>query len=110
MQRGAGVGHDDFADVDALEDFRRGVGGEPDPNPPCLHRIAFDHLNGQMVNGGTGHGDAATAFGVEAGAPTMVLTSVTRPAAGARNDVGAARAAAAWPPGCAGGGVNLANS
>src|SRR6267378_187268 len=44
----------------------------------------------------------------EAGAPTMVLTSVTRPAAGARNDVGADRAPA--PPGCAGGGVSRASS
>ena len=45
----------------------------------------------------------------EAGAPTMVLTSVTRPAAGARSEVGAD-----LPPllaaGCCGGGVSRASS
>ena len=43
----------------------------------------------------------------EAGAPTMVLTSVTRPAAGARSETGADDD---LPPGCAGGGVSRASS
>src|ERR1700738_1771252 len=68
MQRGASIGHDDFADVEAFKDFRRGVGHQPDLHPPGLDRISFDHLNGQMVNGGTGYRDAATALGVDVGA------------------------------------------
>src|SRR4051794_24873452 len=68
MQRGASVGHDDFADVEALENFRAGVGGEADPNFARLNGIAFDHLNGQMVNGGAGNRDPAAALGVDIGA------------------------------------------
>src|ERR1700728_3273642 len=68
MQRTAGVGHDDFADVEALKDFRAGVGHQSDPNLPHLNRISFDHLNGQVVNGGAGNRDPATAFGVNVGA------------------------------------------
>src|ERR1700716_3550725 len=68
MQRGASVGHDDFAAVAALEDFLARIGGEADPNLARLSRISFDHLNGQMVNGGTGNRDAATALGVDVGA------------------------------------------
>src|SRR5450759_2870760 len=68
MQRRASVGHDDFAYVDAFKDFRTGVGGEADPDTSRLNRIPFDHLNGQMVNGGTRNGDAATALGVDVGA------------------------------------------
>src|SRR6267142_2364183 len=110
MQRGASVGHDDFALVEAFKNFRRGVGHQSHPNLPGLHRIPFDHLNGQMVNGGTRNRDAAAALGGEAGAPIMVLTSVTSPAAGARNDVGADRAPPAGAPGCCGGGVSRASS
>src|ERR1700736_3591474 len=44
----------------------------------------------------------------EAGAPTTVLTSVSRPAAGARNDTGVVDRLDA--PGCAGGGVKRASS
>ena len=68
MQRRAGVGHDDFADVEAFKDFRRGVGHQPDPDFPRLNRVPFDHLNGQMVNGGARNRDAATALGVDIGA------------------------------------------
>src|ERR1700692_1791129 len=64
MQRTAGVVHDDFAHVEAFQNFRRGVGHQSDPNSPRLDRIPFDHLNGQMVNGGTRNGDTATALGV----------------------------------------------
>src|SRR3954464_14847806 len=68
MQRGASVGHDDFADVEALENFSARVGGEADPDPARLNRVSFDHLNRQMVNGGTGNRNAATALGVDIGA------------------------------------------
>src|ERR1700693_4196726 len=68
MQRRASVGHDDFADVEAFKDFRRGVGHEAGPNLARYHRIAFDHLDRQMVNGGAGNGDAAAALGVDIGA------------------------------------------
>src|SRR6202048_4143625 len=68
MQRRASVGHDDFADVEAFKDFRRGVGHQPNPNPSHLNRISFDHLDGQMVDGGARNGDAATAPGVDVGA------------------------------------------
>src|ERR1700733_3041673 len=68
MQGAAGVGHDDLADVEALKDFRAGVGHQSDPNLPRLNRISFDHLNGQVVNGGAGNRDPATAFGVNVGA------------------------------------------
>ena len=68
MQRSAGVGHDDFADVEAFEDFRDGVGRQPDPHLARLHRVALDHLHGQMVDGGARNGDAATALGVDIGA------------------------------------------
>src|SRR5713226_2496665 len=44
----------------------------------------------------------------EAGAPTTVLTSVTRPAAGARNDTGPDFAALLGAPGCEAGAVNRA--
>src|SRR5580704_9766622 len=68
MQRTAGVGHDGFADVETFQDFRARVGHQPDPDIARLDRISFDHLDGQMVNGGTGNRDAATALGVDAGA------------------------------------------
>src|ERR1700680_291644 len=68
MQRRASVGHDGFADVEAFKDFRRAVGHQSDPNLPRLNRIPFDHLNRQMVNGGTRYRDAATALGVDVGA------------------------------------------
>src|ERR1700728_1532206 len=68
MQRAAGVGHDDFADVEAFKDFRAGIGHQSDPNLPRLNRISFDHLNGQMVNGSTGNRDPAAALGVNVGA------------------------------------------
>src|ERR1700722_12805181 len=68
MQRTAGVVHDDFAHVEAFQNFRRGVGHQADPNFPRLNRVPFDHLDGQMVNGGTGNRDAATALGVDVGA------------------------------------------
>src|SRR6267143_661941 len=55
MHRGASVGHDDFALVEAFKNFRRGVGHQ-------------SHPNGQMVNGGTWNRDAAAALGVDAGA------------------------------------------
>src|SRR5260370_5065173 len=68
MQRGASIGHDDLALVEALENFRGVVVSEPDPHPSRFHNIPFDHLNGQLVNGGSGNRDAATALGVDAGA------------------------------------------
>jgi hypothetical protein len=68
MQRGTSVGHDDFAHVEAFKDFDRGVGHQSNPNSSRLNRIPFDHLNGQMVNGGTGNGDAAAALGVDVAA------------------------------------------
>src|ERR1700687_3011140 len=68
MQRRASIGHDDFADVEAFKDFRRGVGHEANPDPSRLDRISFDHLNGEMVNGGARNGDAAAALGVDVGA------------------------------------------
>src|SRR5260370_14480878 len=67
VQRGASIGHDDLALVEPLENFRGVVVGEPDPHPSRLHNISFDHLNGQMVNGGAGNGDSATALCVDAG-------------------------------------------
>src|ERR1700733_6522273 len=54
MQRTAGVGHDDFADVEALQDFRTGVGHEPNPAVPGLDGVAFDRPAGGM--GGCGWG------------------------------------------------------
>src|SRR3984893_18672332 len=68
MQRGASIRHDDLGLVEALENFRGVVVSEPNPHPSRLHNIPFDHVNGQMVNGGTGNRDAATALGVDAGA------------------------------------------
>src|SRR5260370_38595666 len=68
MQRGTSVGHDDFAHVEAFKDFDGCVRHQSHPNPPRLDRISFDHLNSQMVNGGTGNGDAAAALGVDYGA------------------------------------------
>src|SRR5450755_2103376 len=68
MQRAASIGHDDFAHVEAFKNFRRGVGHEANPDFPRLDRGAFDHLNGQMVNGGARDGDAATSLGVDVGA------------------------------------------
>src|ERR1700733_5552579 len=65
MQRRAGVGDDDFADVEALEDFNVAVGHQPNPNVARLHGVPFDHLDRQMVNGGAGNGDAATALGID---------------------------------------------
>src|ERR1700733_7772563 len=67
MQRAAGVSHDDFADLEALKDFRAGIRHQSDPNLPRLNRISFDHLNGQVVNGGAGNRDPAAAFGVNVG-------------------------------------------
>src|SRR6516164_2951308 len=47
----------------------------------------------------------------EAGAPTIVRTSVTRPAAGARSEIGAEGfGAPAGPPGSCGGGLKRAGS
>src|ERR1700728_3493729 len=68
MQRAAGVGHDDFADSEALKDFRARVRHQSDPDLSRLNRISFDHLNSQVVNGGTGYGDTAAALGVNIGA------------------------------------------
>ena len=68
MQRGAGVGHDDFADLEAFEDFGVGVGHQADPHLARLDGVAFDHLHGQMVDGGARNGDAAAALGVDGGA------------------------------------------
>src|SRR6266849_8132865 len=68
MQRGASVGHDDFAHVEAFKDFRARVGGQSNPNPARLNRIVFDHLNGQMVNGSARNRHAATALVVDVGA------------------------------------------
>src|SRR6266403_5204689 len=68
MQRGASIRHHDFADVEAFEDLRRSVGHQSDPNPARLNRIVFDHLHGQMVNGGAWNGHAAAALGVDVGA------------------------------------------
>src|ERR1700680_2926321 len=68
MQRRASVGHDGFADVEAFKDFRRCVGHQSHPDFSRLDRIPFDHLDGQVVNGGTRYGDAATALGVDVGA------------------------------------------
>src|SRR3984885_4283233 len=67
MQRRASVGHDDFADVEALKDFRRGVGYQSNPNFSHLDCVSFDHLDGQMVNGGARYSDAAAALSVDAG-------------------------------------------
>src|ERR1700680_2335544 len=68
MQRRAGIGHDDFADVEAFKDFRRGVRHQANPDPARFDRVSFDHLDGQMVNGGARDRDAATALGVDVGA------------------------------------------
>src|ERR1700749_434570 len=68
VQRAAGVGHDSFADVEALQNFNTGVGRQPDPDIARLDRISLDYLHGQMVDGGARDGDAATALGVDAGA------------------------------------------
>src|SRR5580658_4658581 len=67
VQRAASIGHDDFAHVEAFKNFDGGIGHQPDPYSARFNRIPFDHLNGQMVNGGTRDGDAATAFGVDVG-------------------------------------------
>src|ERR1700744_5354888 len=68
MQRTAGVGHDDFADVEALQDFDTGVGYEPDPDVPHLDGVALDDLNRQLVDPGARNPNPATALGVDAGA------------------------------------------
>src|ERR1700686_1787807 len=68
MQRRASIGHDDFADIEAFKNFRRGVGHEAGPDFPRLHRGSFDHLDRQMVNGGTRNRNAAAALGVDVGA------------------------------------------
>jgi len=67
MQRGAGVGHDNFTHIEA---FKISV-EVSDDSPTSLsvsQRYFFDHLNGQTVNGGMRYGDAATALGVDIGA------------------------------------------
>src|SRR5882757_10352102 len=68
MERGTSVGHDDFADIEAFKDFRRGVGHQSDPNLSRLNRVSFDHLDGEMVNGGARDRHPAAALGVDAGA------------------------------------------
>src|SRR2546429_7154161 len=68
MQRGASVGHDGFAHVEAFEDFDVGVGYQSDPDLARLDRISFDHLNGEMVNGGARNRHAATSLGIDIGA------------------------------------------
>src|SRR6202035_858229 len=68
MQRRTSVGHDDFADVEAFKNFRRGVGHQPDPHLSRFNRIPFDHLDGQMVNGGARYCHSAAALGVDVGA------------------------------------------
>src|SRR5882757_4042941 len=68
MQRGASIGHDDFADVEAFKDFSRDVVRQPDAHFPGLDRIALDHLQGEAVDGGARNGHAATALGVDIGA------------------------------------------
>src|SRR6202049_1168225 len=68
MQRTASVGHDGFADVEAIKDLSCGVGHQSNPDFSRLDRIPFDHLNGQMVNGGKGNGNPAAALGVDVGA------------------------------------------
>ena len=67
MQRGARVGHDGFAHVEAFEDFGVGVGYQSDPDLARLDRISFDHLNGEMVNGGAWNRHAATSLGIDVG-------------------------------------------
>ena len=68
MERGAGVGDDDFAGREPFKDFRRSIGDQPDADFPRFHRIAFDHLHGEMVDRGARDRDAATAAGVDIGA------------------------------------------
>src|SRR6476469_1444529 len=75
MQRGASIRYHDFADVDAFEDLRGSVGHQSDPDPSRLNGIVFDHLHGQMVNGGARNGHAATALGVDVGAGNMPTLS-----------------------------------
>jgi len=69
MQRTAGVGHDDFA---PSRPSRISV-ELSDTRPTRTFRVSivfpFDHLNGQMVNGGTRNGGhRQTALGVDCGA------------------------------------------
>src|SRR6478736_719531 len=68
VERTAGIGHDDFAHVEALQNLCAGVGHQPNPNVTCLDGVSFDDLNRQMVNGGAGDRHTATAFGIDAGA------------------------------------------
>src|SRR3977135_4240750 len=68
MQRTARVGHDGFADVEAIKDFDARVGHQSNPNSSRLNRSTFDHLNRQMVKGGTGNRHPAAALGVDIGA------------------------------------------
>src|ERR1700742_4718844 len=67
VQRTASVGHDDFAHIEAFKNFGGSIGHEANPDLACLDRIALDHLNRQMVDGGARNSDAATALGVDVG-------------------------------------------
>src|SRR6202162_4549305 len=68
MQRGASIGHDGFADVEAFKNFRARIRRQPDSDLAGLDRGALDHLQGQTVDRGARHGNAATALGVDIGA------------------------------------------
>src|SRR3954453_14678503 len=68
MQRGASIGHDGFADIEAFKNFGRGFGGQADAHPSRLDGVAFHDLQRQAVDGGARDGDAARALGVDIGA------------------------------------------
>src|SRR4030095_1483272 len=68
MQRGASIGHDGFADVEAFKNFGGGFGGQADAHSSRLDGVALDHLQSQAVDGGARDGDAAGALGVDIGA------------------------------------------
>src|SRR6185295_15766522 len=68
IQRGASIGHDGFADVEAFKDFGGSFGGQADPHFSRLDGIALHDLQGQPVDRGARDGDAAGALGVDIGA------------------------------------------
>src|SRR3982074_355983 len=68
MQRGASIGHDDFADVEAFKDFGGGFGRQADLDLARFDCVALDPLHGEAVDRGMRHGDTAAALGVDIGA------------------------------------------
>src|SRR5215468_2771745 len=68
MQRAAGVGHHDLADVQTLQDLGRCIRYQPDLDLARLDGVALHDLDRQMVDRSVGNRNAAAALGIDAGA------------------------------------------